>query len=659
MEDQSSYGMSVNVEEVVNKFLELFDSIRLVAPKDEYPIAGCRFLTSMVRSFVETNQPIGLVLPAFPAKSPNVVKKVLGPLPDRGEELALGVLEGFCKNVESFYSHGAKVVIFSDGRVFSDLLAITLEVVGAYHQECKRMVADAGYTHIHFDTLENHLAKDCASGPNLDQATLMHKLLEAFGTIDLDAHLESDVNLLKLQRSIKCFLRLDLEPSKDVLLSEFEGASQNRLKKLFKQKCDQVSKSMVLRNMAFSKLVEEAYPDMIRISIHAHNNAGPKFGICLIPGQDRCNTPHTPWHNVIVETACGQTHIMRREMVDLSNFEVYEHPVYNRPWGYKEKSLINNQTRVEDMEKLMISEAGAPKLLNAYDITGILGSLPIVVKPLHPCGIVIQCVDLPSLTPLDIPSDTLRGLTMQFGVVLLRGFQEVESPGDKLVETAGRIGEIVYWTNFGAVLDVKEVPGTGGSVMSSQALPFHWDGSFKFHNSQLQEITCADTPGFVLFQCVKPPVVGDIGGETLLTDTRRILRSSINAEKLAMLDLASLEAEYYSPASGYFGGRWIQHKFVSPHPITGEPTLRYLEPWPESKSAKQWTIMRAAQEADAPMVAEASELVQELIYNEELFCYKHSWMANDFLFLDNHAVLHARTSFTHGSERHIRRIHFN
>ena len=86
--------------------------------------------------------------------------------------------------------------------------------------------------------------------------------------------------------------------------------------------------------------MEEAYPDMIRISIHAHTNAGPKFGICLIPGQDLCNTPHTPWHNVIVETSCGQTHIMRRERVDLFKFEVYEHPVYNRPWGFKEKVNI-------------------------------------------------------------------------------------------------------------------------------------------------------------------------------------------------------------------------------------------------------------------------------------------------------------------------------
>jgi pyoverdine/dityrosine biosynthesis protein Dit1 len=36
-----------------------------------------------VRVLVEARRPIGLVLPAFPAKSPNVIKKVLGPLPGK------------------------------------------------------------------------------------------------------------------------------------------------------------------------------------------------------------------------------------------------------------------------------------------------------------------------------------------------------------------------------------------------------------------------------------------------------------------------------------------------------------------------------------------------------------------------------------------------
>jgi pyoverdine/dityrosine biosynthesis protein Dit1 len=73
----------VDVEQVVSEFLELFDSIRLVAPDDEYPGVGRHFLANVVRVLVEARRPIGLVLPAFPAKSPNVMKKVLGPLPGK------------------------------------------------------------------------------------------------------------------------------------------------------------------------------------------------------------------------------------------------------------------------------------------------------------------------------------------------------------------------------------------------------------------------------------------------------------------------------------------------------------------------------------------------------------------------------------------------
>jgi pyoverdine/dityrosine biosynthesis protein Dit1 len=43
---------------------------------------------------------------------------------DRGEELAFGVLEHFCMDVEKIYPPGAEVVIFSDGRVFSGKMEI-------------------------------------------------------------------------------------------------------------------------------------------------------------------------------------------------------------------------------------------------------------------------------------------------------------------------------------------------------------------------------------------------------------------------------------------------------------------------------------------------------------------------------------------------------
>lgn len=39
---------------------------------------------------------------------------------------------------------------------------------------------------------------------------------------------------------------------------------------------------MIKRNDAYSNLVELMFPFHLRFSIHAHNNAGPKFGISLL-----------------------------------------------------------------------------------------------------------------------------------------------------------------------------------------------------------------------------------------------------------------------------------------------------------------------------------------------------------------------------------------
>jgi pyoverdine/dityrosine biosynthesis protein Dit1 len=73
--------ISIDVDQVIKQFLEIFDTIRLVAPDDEYHIVGRKYLASIVRPLVNARRPIGIVLPAFPAKSPNVTKKVLGALP--------------------------------------------------------------------------------------------------------------------------------------------------------------------------------------------------------------------------------------------------------------------------------------------------------------------------------------------------------------------------------------------------------------------------------------------------------------------------------------------------------------------------------------------------------------------------------------------------
>jgi pyoverdine/dityrosine biosynthesis protein Dit1 len=78
-----------------------------------------------------------------------------------------------------------------------------------------------------------------------------------------------------------------------------------------------VAAEMIARNQAYSNVLELLLPNYVRLSIHAHSNRGPKFGICLFPRDkvhaidaivDRnvlCPSYEfqvpTPWHNSIIK----------------------------------------------------------------------------------------------------------------------------------------------------------------------------------------------------------------------------------------------------------------------------------------------------------------------------------------------------------------------
>lgn len=84
-----------------------------------------------------------------------------------------------------------------------------------------------------------------------------------------------------------------------------------------------VAAEMIARNQAYSNLVELLLPNYVRLSIHAHTNKGPKFGICLFPRDkiraiDSIKNRHelvpayefqvpTPWHNSIIRVAGDST----------------------------------------------------------------------------------------------------------------------------------------------------------------------------------------------------------------------------------------------------------------------------------------------------------------------------------------------------------------
>jgi hypothetical protein len=89
-----------------------------VVTRDDTWLSKAKF-ASIVESQIESREAVRLILPAFPSKSPNKLDKVLGPLPDMGEELALAHLNGLCHNIADIYEPGATVTILSDGLVYN------------------------------------------------------------------------------------------------------------------------------------------------------------------------------------------------------------------------------------------------------------------------------------------------------------------------------------------------------------------------------------------------------------------------------------------------------------------------------------------------------------------------------------------------------------
>ncbi|GMF09942.1 unnamed protein product [Phytophthora lilii] len=236
--DNTTIDKNVVAAHFISKFAEV--QSRFDASTDVFESKGKRFLEATIDRFVDRKEPITIVLPGFPTKTPNHGDKVLGPLPDRAEELALARLEKFCTSIEEVYPVGCKVTIFSDGRVFGDLVGAPLENIRAYKNGLNKLVKEAGHTHIQFDGLENYTKTD----------NPVQEVLERFGInqMDMDARIANEPDIGNNFRSFSQFMERDMA-------DRWEGKSEAEMRK----GCDDVARKMMLRNVGFSSLVAEEH----------------------------------------------------------------------------------------------------------------------------------------------------------------------------------------------------------------------------------------------------------------------------------------------------------------------------------------------------------------------------------------------------------------
>lgn len=252
-----------------------------------------------ILSFVNTNQPIKFILPAFPAKSPSP-KKVLGHLPDMAEKISLRFLNELCTRITQLYKPGAKLIICSDGRVFGDLIRASDDRISAYQSGIQRIISQLEANHLSLFNLEDFIpfAKHASSFDNI-RLHLIDQFADPIESVKQQLLAEEGGTLLYL-----AITRFMLEDG----LIPHDNRSRSTLQKDAKKR----ALGVIQASRAWAALLDNQFPDAIRLSIHPQPVNSLKIGIHMIPTVDSWLTP---WHGVAVKVG-SKFELMKRSAAE-------------------------------------------------------------------------------------------------------------------------------------------------------------------------------------------------------------------------------------------------------------------------------------------------------------------------------------------------------
>ncbi|KAF5318287.1 hypothetical protein D9758_018885 [Tetrapyrgos nigripes] len=592
---------------------------------NRFEMGGRRYLYNVLSRYIQKEEKIELVFPGFPFKSPSA-RKVLGRLPDLGEELLLHRLEALAAAVEDDYAPGAVVRIVSDGIVYGELLEQDDASVYLYNAELRKICVESNLNHITFVRLADLIEGDVVSVDS-NEMTLeeyvryapiirSHFLAHDISCYNIEDSIRNDSGVLRTYRGYLKFLELDLDGT-SVMMDTNENPLSGKQKEKIRQ---QLAKKMIVHGTKFSDLVQAKFPSCVRLSCHEHPNEGPKFALSLFPGT---KTSATPWHNVIYEAADGRLQIGPLQSFDKKNYEVVLK--HGRPYYIREKSTVYSFGSQLDAQ--------------------------ISLSRNFPFGLTISCSPSDSLSLNDLPMNKLRTLLGIHSCVLLRGFSQVDR--DDMIKKSEELGPILRWPAYGAIFELKENSNWDvNSTLTCEAMPMHYDGLFKTKTDEHGRMT-SDSPQFQIFQCIQAPGNQE-GGRTILTNTAEILRYGVTHLQKELL--SSKNFTVFTPKNAVFGGDHLKLPLVMQNELTGHEVLRWNDPWPQWVTKFKATnvgISDATQEEEARIV----DLLSNLLYDRR-FCFAHTWATGDFLIADNVELLHSRTAFVPGP-RELWRIHVN
>lgn len=272
-------------------------------------------------SAVTRNISITFILPAFPGKSPNS-EKVLGALPDHAERLSLNFLGNLCQRIKKYYSHGIKIVLCSDGRVFSDVVGMKESNVTAYQVELDRLIKEMSLSDISTFNLDDFFEE-------LSFVQMRDELMMCYGN-------SLDFLKNKIQNGAKSSAPPDEQEANRMyrgitrfLFEDSMFSGQTKSRTTVQKESRSRAYEVIRRSNAWSELITERFPDAVRLSIHPQSCGAKKLGIRLVGNENWM----TPWHGVAVETKDGFV-LLKRSDAEALGAELIYSP-NGRPSHYK------------------------------------------------------------------------------------------------------------------------------------------------------------------------------------------------------------------------------------------------------------------------------------------------------------------------------------
>ncbi|KAM5367387.1 hypothetical protein ACJZ2D_010032 [Fusarium nematophilum] len=325
-------GHNPDIDTTVTLIMDLLESFSLQQQGNDV-FLGRDVFSPRVRRHVAAGRKIPMVLPAFPAKSINVVEKVLGTRPDFGEELALERLNDLCSRIQKVYMPGAMVLIATDGACYNDLTGVTDNDLWEYGVTLRQMVSEKGYRCIDFVRIMNLLG--LYSDPVISKERFI-SLLEpsrrelmnryADPSFDATACIKNDPDYKMTYDGYAKFLKKDL-----AFGAVRESVSSG---KKFKAKVHETAKAMIARGIAFAELIREEHPEHVRLSIHPSTGL-TKISMPLIPQPDSFSM--TPWHCAVAVDIYGNFKTSHVAALKNTHELVHRH---GRSYFFRERSKL-------------------------------------------------------------------------------------------------------------------------------------------------------------------------------------------------------------------------------------------------------------------------------------------------------------------------------